>query len=202
MKQFNTNPRVGWIKSAEYNTPEILKEVSRLSKENSELRDKINSFKLSEKRDEEVHIKNTLNILEKNQRSISFYYKFSKNWENATDFELYKIFNLIAPELIIENTTTRCGEYVGRIFNPEKNRELRFPFPIPSNTIKIILADLSVLDLIKPSDKKHQIKDTSEYWCLTDFGKKVYKMIRQDIMLKKLDDGVNIEINDEADIKE
>ena len=191
MKQFNTNPRIGWVKSSEYNSPEILKEISRLSKENSELRENINSFKLSEKKEEEDHIKNILNILKKNKKSISFYYRMSSDWENSTNFELYKIFNLISPEIMIENTTNHCNEFIGKMFNPEPKKILRNTSPIPTNTMKIILADLSVLDLIKPSDKKHQIKDTNQYWCLTDFGKKVYKMIRQEIMLKKLDEGVS-----------
>ncbi len=192
MKQFNTNPKVGWVKSTEYNTPEILNEVSRLSKENSELRQKINEYNLSERKDAENHIMNTLNILKKNKKSISFYYKFSNDWEDVSSFELYKIFNLIAPELMIENTTNHCNEYIGKMFKPNSKKELRLPYPIPTNTMKIILADLSVLDLIQPSEKKHQIKDTNEYWSLTEFGKKVYKMIRQEIMLKKLDESIDM----------
>ncbi len=197
MKQFNTNPRIGWVKSIEYNSPEILSEVSRLSKENSELREKINGFKINEKKEEADHIENTLNILKNNKRTISFFYKFARDWENPKDFELYKVFNLIAPEIMIENTTNYCIDFVGRMFNPDNKKELRNTYPIPTNTMKRILADLSVLDLIKPSDKKHQIKDTNEYWSLTDFGKKVYKMIRQEIMLKLLDESIDSTPTDE-----
>lgn len=197
MKQFNTNPRIGWVKSKDYNTPEVLNEVSRLSKENAELREIIKKFNISEKKEIESHINSTLNILKKNMKSISFYYKNGVSWEDTLEFELYKIFNLIAPELMIENTTDYCNEYIGKMFKPNKEKNLRFPFPIPTNTTKAILADLSVLDLIKPSDKKHQIKDNNQYWSLTDFGKTVYKMIRQEIMLKKLDESVDAaELND------
>lgn len=191
MKQFNTTPRVGWVRASEYNTPEILQEISRLSKENSELREKINSFNISEKKEEEEHIKNTLIILKQNKRTISFFYKTGTTWENRKDFELYKIFNLIAPEIMIENTTEHCNEFIGKMLNPDTDKTLRTIAPIPTNTAKLILADLAVLDLIKPSDKKHQIKDTKEYWCLTAFGKKVYNIIRKEIMLKQLDEGVN-----------
>ncbi|WP_207104711.1 hypothetical protein, partial [Arundinibacter roseus] len=166
-------------------------EVSRLSKENSDLREKLSSFRINEKKKEEDHILNTLNILRKNNRTISFFYKNGKDWEEKTEFELYKVFNLIAPELMIENSTRRCLDFTGIMLNPQRKRELRSPSPIPTNTMKTILADMMVLDLIKPSDKKHQIKDTNEYWSLTDFGKTVYKMIRQEIMLKKLDEGID-----------
>lgn len=197
MKQFNTNPRIGWVKSIEYNSPEILNEVSRLSKENSELREKINNYNLKEKKEEQEHIENTLNILRKNKRHISFFYKYGNEWENDTEFELYKIFNFIAPEIMIENSTEHCIIYLGKMFNPDNKKELRSTFPIPSNTIKTILADLSVLDLINPSTKKHQINDTNEYWSLTEFGKKVYKMIRQEIMLKNIEESEDtISIND------
>jgi regulator of replication initiation timing/DNA-binding HxlR family transcriptional regulator len=188
MKQFNTNPRIGWVKSIEYNSPEILNEVSRLSKENSELREKIDNYNFKEKKEEQEHIENTLNILRKNKRHISFFYKYGKDWENNTEFELYKIFNFIAPEIMIENSTDHCNTYLGKMFNPDNKKELRSTFPIPTNTIKRILADLSVLDLINPSTKKHQIKDTNEYWSLTEFGKKVYKMMRQEIMLKNIEE--------------
>lgn len=104
MKQFNTNPRVGWVKSTEYNTPEILREVSRLSSENAELREIVKNYNINEKKEVKSHINNILNILKKNRKSISFFYKNGATWEDASEFELYKIFNLIAPELMIENT--------------------------------------------------------------------------------------------------
>ena len=44
MKQFNTNPRVGWVKSSEHSGPEVLNEISRLSNENSELREELERF--------------------------------------------------------------------------------------------------------------------------------------------------------------
>lgn len=65
--------------------------------------------------------------------------------------------------------------------------------------MKSILADLMVLDLIKPSDKKHQIKDTNEYWSLTEFGKTVYKRIRQEIMLKKLEESVDTSLPNDTE---
>lgn len=191
MKQFNTNPRIGWVRSIEYNSPEILNEVSRLSKENSDLREQVTSFKVNEKKEEENHILNTLNILKKNKRRISFFYKLGTDWEDTTEFELYKIFNLIAPEMMIENSTEYCIDYIGKMLNPQNKKELRTSYPIAINTMKSILADLLVLDLIKPSEKKHQIKDTNEYWSLTDFGKTVFKMIRQEIMLKNLEESVD-----------
>lgn len=120
MKQFNTNSRIGWVKALEYNTPEILNEVSRLSKENSDLREMINSFRINEKKEKESNISNTLNILKKNKRSISFFYKNGIDWEEMTEFELYKVFNLISPEIMIENTTSYCIDFIGRMFNPNK----------------------------------------------------------------------------------
>ena len=44
MKQFNTNPRTGWVKSSESMGPEVLKEISRLSTENSDLRKEIEEY--------------------------------------------------------------------------------------------------------------------------------------------------------------
>lgn len=188
VKQFNLNPRVGWVKSTGNNSPEVLNEVSRLSKENSELRGIIESYKISEKKEQVEKIKRVLNILKNNKWSFSFYYQNGKDWENRTEVQLYKLFMTIAPEILIENTTSRCNILVGLMFNPDKKRKVRDEKIIPTNIMSYILADLSVLELIKPSDKRHPVSDKNEYWSLTDFGKEIYKTIREEIMLKKLDD--------------
>lgn len=182
MKQFNTNARTGWVRANEFNSPEILQEVSRLSKENSELRKKNEEFELYKNQKELVQ--KTLNILHNITRNIKFFYIDSTKWENPRDYEFYRIFNLIAPELMIESTLDRCIDILAKMLNPNTQRKFRAPNPIPLNTVKSIMADLFVLSLIEPSTKKHSLKDANEYWTLTEFGKEIYKKIRGEIMLE------------------
>ncbi len=186
MKQFTTNPRIGWVRANEYTGPEVLSEISRLSKENSELRSEVAALK-SDKREEEVEKnRRTIEILKQNQRSISFFYKFGVQWENSKVFSLFDIFNVLAPELMIENSTKKSARIIGITKNPASGRTLRTPWEIPSNTIRKILADLTVLDLIEPSTKKHKVGDDNEYWTLTQFGKMIFKEVRKEVLEKNL----------------
>ncbi|MCX6350609.1 MAG: DUF4062 domain-containing protein [Bacteroidetes bacterium] len=97
MKQFNTNPRIGWIRADQDVGTEILKEISRLSKENSVLRQEIENFNLATNQEEKEKIQRTLDILENNVRPLTFYYQRGIDWEDRTDFSLYELFNHLAP---------------------------------------------------------------------------------------------------------
>ena len=182
MKQFTTNPRIGWIKANELVGPEVLTELSRLSKENASLREELELVnKQMAKNAEEEHEKK-IEALKKHTTMISFMFADSKNWEEDRKISFFSIFNLIAPEIMVEKSTLATANYVGTMLNPKKKRKLRTDYPIPSNTMKSVFADLVVLELVKPSPKKHSINDTNEYWTITEEGKKVFKAIRRDII--------------------
>lgn len=188
MKQFNTNPRVGWVKSSESMGPEILKEISRLSTENSDLRKEIENYENQLNQEEKTEFEKTLNTLKHNKRNPSFYYKEGIDWEyEDKEFTLLEIFNLLAPELMIENSSKYCSYYLGLMLNPDKDRILRAEWPTPSNTVRKILADLNVLEIIKPSTKKHSIKDENDYWTLTEQGKRLFKEVRRELLDKNLE---------------
>jgi len=191
MKQFNTNPRVGWVKSSENSGPEVLKEISRLSNENSGLRTEISQFKKDIEIEKRNEFQKTLDTLKHNKRQISFYYQYGREWTDKTDFSLMEIFNLLAPELIIENSAKYCSRFVGLMLAPNADKKIRQDWPTPSNTIRKILADLNVLDIIQPSLKKHSIKDENEYWSLTSEGKKLFKVVRRDLLNQNLEKAMN-----------
>jgi DNA-binding PadR family transcriptional regulator len=200
MKQFNTNPRVGWVKATDYSGPEILKEISRLSTENAELRKKTKIYEEQIDRVTKEASQKTLDTLKHNKRKISFYYVDSSGWEDTTEFNLQEIFNLLAQELMIENSTKYCSTYLGFLLQPNEKKNLRNKWPIPLNTVRGILADLNVLEIIKPSSRKHSLKDSNEYWTLTDEGKKLFKEIRREILEKNLDKAQNDDLEDLGDI--
>ena len=203
MKQFNTNPRVGWVKSSEQVGPEILKEISRLSNENAELRKNIDSLENIIDDEKREAFEKTLETLRHNKRKISFRYQYRSNFEEETEFTLLEIFNLLAPELMIENSTKYCIFYLGFMLRPDKETMINKNSATPSNVVKKILADLNVLEIIKPSPKKHSVKDENEYWTLTEDGKKLFKEVRREVLEKNLNKAQNDqeidEDNDETD---
>ncbi len=182
MKQFTTNPGVGWIKANELVGPEVITELSRLSKENSSLRNQIENFNSQLIQDETEKYDRIISTLNNHKIFIDFFYQNGKEWEDQTEFSFLKIFKLIAPELMVEKSTVETSHYIGLMFKPDKEKIERNEYPIPSNTMKSIFADLVVLDLIKPSDKKHSLKDNHEYWTITEEGKNVFKTIRRNIL--------------------
>lgn len=202
MKQFNTNPRTGWVKSMEQTGPEVLKEISRLSNENAELRTNINQLEDLINEDKKAEFEKTLDTLKHNKRSLFFYYTDSKEWENGdVEFSLFEIFNLLAPELMIENNTKYCSFYLGTMLDPEKDkRKVRHEWPTPKNTVRRILADFNVLDIIQPSQKKHSIKDENEYWSLTSEGKRLFKEVRREILDQNLESSLN-DVPDEDQVE-
>jgi hypothetical protein len=195
MKQFNTNPRTGWIKSSEQMGPEVLKEVSRLSNENSELRNTIKEQELQIENEKKEKFEKIIETLKHNKREISFKYEYDNNWSDETEFTLLEIFNLLAPEFMIETSTERCRSYLGFILRPDKERKIKANNSTPLNRIKSVLADLSALEIIKPSIKKHLVSDKNEYWTLTLEGKKLFKEVRREV----LDNNLSISIDTEKE---
>ncbi len=183
MKQFTTNPRVGWIKANEAVGPEVLVELSRLSKENSELRSKLDELTETLNKENNEKYDNIIRILQKHKISISFWFNDSQDWEEIKQFPTYDLFKLIAPEMMVDVWVEDLAFHIGYMLNPKSDtREVRKYYPIPSNVLKQLLADFAVLDLVRPSDKRRSLKDTKEYWTLTSDGKELVKAIRKNIL--------------------
>lgn len=182
MKQFTTNPGVGWIKANELVGPEVLIELSRLSKENATLREEIKDLNQKIVSDESAKHDRLIQTLTNHKIKLAFFYKGGSQWEDYKEFNFLQIFKIIAPELMVEQSTEAAAHYIGLIFKPSKDKEIRESYPVPSNLVKNVFADLVVLGLVKPSDKKHSLKDKNEYWTITEEGKDVFKAIRRNII--------------------
>lgn len=183
MKQFSTNPREGWVKANELTGPEVVSELSRLSKENSELRQELERIKLKVVFDDESQYDKLINALKNKKAKLSFYYKNGNRWEEGEEISYFKIFEIIASELMVEESLIGLASYICLMLKPQNRRELRKEWPIPSNYLKRITADFNALDILVPSTKKHSVNDTNEYWSLTENGKKLYKIIRKESIL-------------------
>lgn len=182
MKQFTTAPGIGWVKANELVGPEVISELSRLSKENSDLRSRIAELHLSNKSEEDAKFDKLKDILLNHKVKLSFFYRQGLKWENEKEFSLLRIFKLLAPELMVEKSTKATGYHLGFMLNPDKDREVRNEFPVPDNRTKIILSDFTALDLVRPSNKKHTVHDSNQYWTITEEGKELFKRIRRQII--------------------
>lgn len=178
MKAFNTNPRTGWTRATSSVGPEVMQELSRLSRENSELRSQLNAAINAEAIDRRAHLQSRIDTLEAIKKTIPLREKGKSTWDIEVETTLFKIFSALAPEMMVEISVTSASSYLGLMNKPEDDLALSSVAPVPENYVGLILADLASLDLVEPSKKKHPVADNDTYWSLTQDGIDVLKLHR------------------------
>ncbi len=176
-KAFVTYERPGYIRSDEVANQDVFNELTRLSTENSNLRTQISDIKKTIKEDTENQEKDLLLILESTKYRIPIKFIDETEWDKSHTLSLLEIFETISERILIEEEELNLKKAIalkatGRInYNPE--------IPVAFNRFAQWMADLSALDLIAPSTKKHSLNDTSKYWTLTDLGREVFSKLRK-----------------------
>lgn len=176
MKSFATSPRTGWVRADEATSPVVTKELTRLSSENAILRAQIevNNKAALEHQSAASH---AMQILAKNK--VRFKVRNDASWEEAKFYKLTlaRIFGFVAPNLIYENSSLGVSQDLAlKILNGPSDQKF---WPVGKNQTAEIIADFAALDLVEPSKKKHQVKDTNTYWSLTKQGKKLLQEFRR-----------------------
>lgn len=175
MKATTAYPRTGWVRADAATGPEVTRELTRLSSENAELRtelEKLNRTRLLQ--EDEVHA--AVRILSSNKRSIRV--RKTSTWDKGKlhTTTLASVFQFIGPNLIGENSKLGIAQNIALGLS---GTGYFTNYPVGSNIVAGILADLAALDLVEPSKKKHSVSDKTDYWSLTPAGKKVLKNIRR-----------------------
>jgi Domain of unknown function (DUF4062) len=183
VKLFATQPRPGWVRASALAGPDVVTELSRLSAENAQLRLSLDQAKLRVHEDTEARRRRLLSTLSNNKIGIRIWYLGDTNWAEAREVPLLRLFQHIAPELVIERSTPDLSKFVGALFKKEGS-QTRKEWPVPSNAVKAWLADLMALGLVEPSPRKHSVSDTSEYWSLTAAGREFLGGLRR-LMLEE-----------------
>jgi len=178
VREQTIDPRPGWVKTDRTIEPRVANELSRLSHENSALR---RQYRGEEREiDAKLHdeMEHTLKVLALNKFSLSFYYATGDNWENTRQFRLIRIFKILVPELIIGKSTAEISRFVGTVLNPDLHKTIRKDYPTPSNTIRKIMADFSVMNLVRCINDG-EAKPADEIWEITEHGKAVFSVYRK-----------------------
>lgn len=184
-KAFTSHPRDGWIRSSQstHINPETINELSRLSSENAELRKKLSDSEKTKKQDEFVEI---LKILEHNKKAIYIYSTTAKEWLEQDKKTLLFIFERIAEITEDEATESDINKQIKLgIPTPDGHTTPR-DSPLPTNFISNWLADLSSLELIEISKKKHAVSDNNTYWSLSSKGRALNRNLRKNKLLAAL----------------
>jgi hypothetical protein len=177
VQELNINARPGWERAEKLIDPTIANELSRLSSENNALRHQIkldSGEAVIRLRDQ---LKQALKVLALNKITLSFYYATGDNWENSRQFRYIRIFKLLVPELALGKNTADISRFLGTVLNPDLDKTVRKDYPTPSNTIKKIMADFSMLKLIRCTNEEEK-KAGEEIWEITEYGKELYSAYR------------------------
>lgn len=184
MKAITTNPRPGWARATEIAGPEVITELSRLSRENASLRERLATAEHKAKDDELAEREKMIRILEANSIDVRIMYEGSRDWGSPISKNLLNLFDILAPEMVVEKSTDDAAAYVALMMDPDRGAK-RKTRTIPTNALKYWLSDLMTLGLVEPSSRRHSVKDTNEYWTLTGKGRDVLQVLR----LRRLERG-------------
>lgn len=194
MKAFANNPRSGWVKAEESIGPDVMKELSRLSSENSVLRNENEALRKKKAEDEDKN-KEVINVLSKNKKSLVIWYDGDTVWssDEAEEVSLLQIFQAIAPNMLTENHNAAIASDIALNFSD--GRGYRNHYPVPKNYVSHWITDLHALELVEPSSKKHPVSDDKDYWTLTKTGRALIGSIRK----LKLEAGIGEEKEEPED---
>jgi hypothetical protein len=176
IREIRLGERPGWVRSTEAVRPALANEIARLSEENEELKKRVRLESGELVLRLRKQMRRTLKIMALNQVSLSFYYAKGGNWENTRKFRCLRIFRLLAPELSSPKTTAEISRFLGRVLNPDLTKTVRRDYPTPSNTIKKITTDFTLLKLFKRGGSLKNGGD--ERWELTEYGRELYSVYR------------------------
>lgn len=174
-------PAEGWVKAGSAVDEKSVQEIARLQKENMELKQCIESVRVSAPSGAEY--------LQQGEDEIGVIYKIcgedvfglSTDCNGELCLTWNKIFSVLAPYLIDKSCEhdliERLNEYAEINQNQFKNyRKLRDcfeeidRFEITSESFGIILIQLKALGLIQLTDKKKIGSDKRTFWSLTPYG--------------------------------
>jgi DNA-binding PadR family transcriptional regulator len=188
MKSFTANPRTGWIRANETVGPAVTNELTRLSSENAELRYKLNEQIHKSQDDESQKMRDLGNVLISNE-VLAYVRQTPNDWGKPIHTTLSSIFEIVSVKLVLESSTQEIASQLA--LGLSKNTNYYRHWPVPENFIVEWIADLSALDLIEPSKKKHALGDNFQYWTLTDLGRRLFKDFRRyklELALERSDD--------------
>ncbi|MCL1992117.1 MAG: DUF4062 domain-containing protein [Spirochaetes bacterium] len=170
--QMNFNPQKGWLRADFAPAPAVANEFARLSAENERFRLmlKIEGGDLSVMSQDQLE--QSLGLLAANKITLSFYYAAGESWENGRPFRYLRIFKLLVPELTKGKTAMEISRFLGAVLNPERSKTVRKDYPVPSNTVKKIMHDFSLLKLVKCAP------GPEELWEISEPGKELYSAYR------------------------
>jgi hypothetical protein len=182
VKTFTTQPREGWVRASTTAGPEIVAEITRLSAENAQLRQAAAEAEAAAASSRTAQLEELKRVMRSRKVKANYRYKSGDtSWQyDGRELSLLAIFEAIAPSLQVEYDVNESTALLALYVRRDKNRLVDI---VPYNQMQQIYAQLRALELVRPSTRQHSVKDTNEYWSLTDLGQELLNMLTRDRLL-------------------
>lgn len=176
-------PAEGWVRAGSAIDEKSVKEIARLQKENSELKDRLDAVATEAPKGTEVFSQDDEKVLIKYQfeakRITNSYIAEEYTCDHGDEFSWNELFACVAPSMIDE-----CTEYsfkrnlcdlIANESSWEKQEEFKElssakSFVITQEAFDLIKVQFRALGLIEISQKKRSSADKQTYWKLTPYG--------------------------------
>jgi len=176
-KAISTHERPGYIRANEVANIDVYNEVTRLSNENSKLRNEINQINISVNKNEEQKRLELLKTLEINKCLVPILFQGEREWNMSHNVTYLDLFEIIAEILIIEANELEIRKKIA--FDVSGKGNYNMDNPVPYIWFNKWMADLNVLELIEQSKQSHSLSDNSKYWSLSSEGRDLFKNLRK-----------------------
>lgn len=188
-------PATGWVRSDAIMDENSIKEILKLQKENEELRKQIEINKIQAPKgaemlaqgDDEFNIELSYTIHKESFKTVRKGVTVTISWN--------EIFSIISPHLVNECDefnmkkivrdflANKCSDTLIQDKNSYKGSSIR-DISIKDTDFQNIKIQFKALGLIKKSTKSRSVKDTGNYWTLTEYGDHIMTQliaVRKDI---------------------
>lgn len=176
-KEIPIHDRPGWVRGDQVADPEVVNELSRLSRENERIRTELEEARAAVEIESHHAAVKTLELLEQAPVKGRIRKKGSTSFETAPSNTLSGLFNSISPSMVLEITDSDISDLISIFFADKLKIDVNQiqvgNFPYPRNWTDAVMADLTALELVLPIEKTHETGPAQHVYKLTDHGKKV-----------------------------
>lgn len=167
-REIKINPRPGWIRNDGSSPIALLEQISKLTDENRQLRERVSTIANSEidetleDGDDEVEVFGTRRVLKPGDSSGKV-----EQWNSLVSWN--DIFRDIGPALINETTEEDLKDTIARFHVYDKiadNERARYPTLVLESWNELIV-QFRALGYIVPGIKKRGVNDRNSYWAIT-----------------------------------
>lgn len=174
------NPATGWVKADRVVDEKSVNEISRLQRENEELKKQLERIANEPPKGSECLAQGEDIVVLR--FSLNGYYENKFNrlsvQENYTWNELFKV---VAPSLIDECTNydfhSKISNYIARTYKNSPGIKEPSHFSLSSESFGLIKVQFRALGLITSGTKKRSASDKQTYWKLTPYGDNVMNQL-------------------------